>query len=368
MVFLLITLTACHKPEAGESGHGGNRYAGGFSILQEGELVRILVSNPWSSARNVKMEYVLAGPGDSIPASHAGKTIIRLPVRRVICLSTSHLAFLEALGETGKVTGISGSGYVSNPSLRERIARGEVFDVGYGRNLDYEEILRQKPDLVLVYGVDSEIAGFLEKFRDLGIPAVICGEYLEESPLGKAEWIRFVAAFFGKEPLADSLFRQVETAYLELARQAAGARPSPVVMVGLPYRDTWWIPGGRSYLARLIADAGGNYVGASGRSRESCVISMEEALVKSSGAGFWIHTGMVSTRGEILGTDPRLGSFPLFRQGKIYNNNRRVTPGGGNDFWEGGTFRPDLVLADLVRIFHPGLLPDDTLTYYKEVP
>jgi iron complex transport system substrate-binding protein len=138
-------------------------------------------------------------------------------------------------------------------------------------------------------------------------------------------------------------------------------------MTGMPYRDAWWVPGGRSYLANLIGDAGGNYIFNENDSHESFVISMEEAIIRSSSADFWIHTGMVSGKDEILAADTRFAGFTMFRQAHIYNNNRRSTPGGGNDFWESGTVFPDRILADLIRIFHPGLLPADSLTYYIEI-
>ena len=183
-------------------------------------------------------------------------------MKRVICLSTSHLAFLDILEEPDKVTGISGSLYISNPIIQKGILDGTIRDVGYGTNLNYEEVIRQKPDLVLVYGVDSEISGFLSKFQDLGIPAVIMAEYLEATPLGRAEWVKFTASFFGKEKMADSLFSGIERRYQHLAGLAGELKEKPDVVVGLPYKDNWWIPGGASYLARLIADAGGNYMGA----------------------------------------------------------------------------------------------------------
>ncbi len=367
MVILLLSLGSCSGPGSPGDTAAGNRYARGFTITTEGRVKRLEVTNPWESARDVRFTYYLIDRNDTVPATLRGRNIIRVPARRVVCLSTSHLAFLEAIGETDKVTGISGTGYVTSPAVRNRIDAGLTTDVGYGSNLNYEEILRQEPDLVLVYGVDSEIAGHLDKFRDLSLPAVICGEYLEDTPLGKAEWIRFAASFFGKEETADSVFSTVANNYLELAHRASGVKHLPTVMVGIPYRDSWWVPGGRSYLSCLIADAGGTYASGQNRSHESFVISLEEALIRASAAEIWINTGTACEPSDILAADPRLASFPLFTKGKIYNNNLRTTPAGGNDFWEGGTVRPDLALADLIRIFHPGLLPDDTLTYYRQI-
>ena len=367
MISWMLVIQSCHPERQQPAVPEGNHYAMGFTIQQDEGYSVLKVRNPWEQARNVEVEYYLIPRGDTLPDGLTGKNIIRVPVRRVICLSTSHLAFLEALGEAESISGISGIRYVSNPEIEMRIAEGKITDVGYGPNLDYEGIIRQKPDLVMVYGVDNEIVGFLDKFRDLGIPAVILAEYLEETPLGKAEWIRFTAEFFGKASKGDSIFSEIETKYLKLANKAGQADERPFVMVGLPYRDVWWIPGGRSYLAQLIADAGGIYVGRDNPSHESYVISREKAITLSSEASIWINTGNVASKSDIIAADSRFSQFPLFRLARIYNNNKRSTPGGGMDFWESGTLRPDLILSDLIRIFHPGLLPEEELTYYREI-
>jgi len=367
MISWMLVIQSCHPERQQPAVPEGNHYAMGFTIQQDEGYSVLKVRNPWEQARNVEVEYYLLPRGDTLPDGLTGKNIIRVPVRRVICLSTSHLAFLEALGEAESISGISGIRYVSSPEIEKRIAEGKITDVGYGPNLDYEGIIRQKPDLVMVYGVDNEIVGFLDKFRDLGIPAVILAEYLEETPLGKAEWIRFTAEFFGKASKGDSIFSEIETKYLKLANKAGQADERPFVMVGLPYRDVWWIPGGRSYLAQLIADAGGIYVGRDNPSHESYVISREKAITLSSEASIWINTGNVASKSDIIAADSRFSQFPLFRNARIYNNNKRSTPGGGMDFWESGTLRPDLILSDLIRIFHPGLLPEEELTYYREI-
>jgi iron complex transport system substrate-binding protein len=370
-VILFLLFLACHSSHREEANRGNfsgtNQYALGFSVHKGDQVTRLTVRNPWEKARNITFEYYLVDRNLEIPDSIAGRNIIRTPVMRVICLSTSHLAFLDAMNELDKLTGISGSSYISNPVIQKGILTGMIKDVGYGTNLNYEEIIRQKPDLVLVYGVDSEISGFLNKFQDLGIPAVIMAEYLEATPLGKAEWVKFTASFFGKEKIADSLFSGIERRYLQLTGIAKDLKEKPDVVVGLPYRDSWWIPGGASYLARLIADAGGNYMGRNNDSHESYVVSMENAIQLFSGADIWINTGMVTRKSEILASEERFKKLSFFGSARIYNNNNRSTPAGGMDFWESGTVQPDVLLGDLIRIFHPGALPSDTLIYYREI-
>lgn len=367
VVILGIFLQGCSQNNQKQVIPKQNHYAGGFEIYEGEDYIRLTVKNPWEQAQNVSVDYYLVDKKSEVPESLKDKTIIRVPVEKLVCMSTTHLAYLEKLGQLDKISGISGSQYVSNPSVRERISAGEIKDVGYGQNINYEEIIRQKPDLVMMYGVDSEITGIIQKFGDLGIPAILNAEYLESSPLGKAEWIRFMGAFFDQIQQADSIFKNIEIRYNQLVEKAAGAGPKPSVMVGLPYRDAWWVPGGESYLARLINDAGGNYLGKENSSHESYVVSFEEALLWASRADVWLNTGTAFYREDILAADPRFESFRVFQKGHIYNNNQRTSPEGGNDFWESGTMSPDVILADLIRIFHPELAGGDSLFYYREV-
>jgi iron complex transport system substrate-binding protein len=369
IIIFLIFLTIIYGCGSLEPNSGSdNMYAHGFSINEENGIRKLTVRNPWEKARNIEIDYYLIDKNLPFPSALAGKNIIQTPVEKIICLSTTHLAFLDALGEIDKVVGISGSSYVSNPFIRNGVDNSEIVDVGYGQNLNYEEIINRRPDVVMVYGVDSEITGFLNKFRDLGIPAILNAEYLEASPLGKAEWIKFVGALIDKSDMADSIFTAIEANYLRLSGIANSETDKPKVMLGLPYRDSWWVPGGNSYLAKLIADAGGDYIGKENTSHESFVISFEEALMWAEKADVWINLNMVSSKKEILNIDSRFGKFKVFRQGKIYNNNLRTTDFGGNDFWESGVVAPDHLLADLIKIFHPQLLPSpNLLEYYQEI-
>lgn len=359
--------SGCTRPGLETESVTGNTYALGFSVSSYQGTTRLTVRNPWENAKNIAFEYYLIDKSVEVPPSLTNKNIIRTPVERIICLSTTHLAFLDKLGEIETIDGISGSAYVTNPRILEKLAAGEIADVGYGMNLNYEEIIRRKPDVVMLYGVDSEITGILRKFRDLRIPVVLNAEYLEADPLGKAEWIKLVGALYNKSGMADSIFRSVEGKYNSWKDLAATAKKKPVVMMGMPYRDVWWVPGGESYMAKMIEDAGGEYLGKGNPSHESFVISFEEALFWSEQADVWINTGMVNTKNEILAADERFSKFRVFQRGKIYNNNKRATGAGGIDFWESGVMEPEVILSDLIRIFHPEIIESHELCYYKEI-
>ncbi len=342
-----------------------NQYAVGFAVEKMGAATKLTVKNPWEKARHVQVDYHLLPRDSAIPEFLTNHKIIRTPIQRIVCLSTTHIAFIDMLGETDKITGLSGSRFVSHPGVLQRVEDGLIADVGYGQNLNFEAIISLQPDIVMVYGVDSEIIGFLNKFEDLGITAVLNAEYLESSPLGKAEWIKFVSEFFGKRTMADSIFSSVAGAYNALALSTAEQASKPRVMVGMPYRESWWVPGGQSYMARLVADAGGEYLGKDQPSHESYIISYEEALIWASQADVWLNTGTVRSASEMLDIDSRFEKFGVFSSGRIYNNNLHMSPGGGYDFWERGTMEPHLILSDLIAIFHNSR--PDSLYYYLKI-
>lgn len=367
LFILIILIAGCENSrQQNQINENSNIYATGFLVEKKDNYTRLAVFNPWEKAKNVSVEYFLVEKNKIIPDELAGKSVIRTPVERVICLSTTHLAFLDVLDETGAVTGISGRQYVSNPKIRKRMEQGEVPDVGYGQNLNFEVIVNQKPELVMVYGIGSEVTGYTQKIEELGIPVIIIAEHLEETPLGKTEWINFIAPLFDKEDKAGQYFSKVEQEYNEVRMKTLSAENKPKVLVGSPYKDSWWVPGGKSYLAHLITDAGGYYLGTGNNSHESFVISFENAFAWAGQADVWINMGNLASKKEILSADERFKNFRVFNHGKVYNNIKRLSSFGGNDFWESGTVNPHLILKDLTSIFHPELQESD-LYYYQEI-
>jgi len=241
--------------------------------------------------------------------------------------------------------------------------------VGYGQGLNYEMLVDLEPDVVFLYGVEGNVTTTAGKLEELGIQTVFCAEYLEPDPLGKTEWIRLFAHFYGRENEANRSFTMLDSAYRELKDLCleVEAEDKPGVMTGLPWKDTWYIAGGRSFAARLIADAGGAYLWKDNPSQEAFPLDLESVFSKAVNADIWINPGVASSLDELRAFDERFGELPVLRQGNIFNNNARMSEGGGNDYWESATVRPDLVLADLISVFHPELLGDHSMFYYKKM-
>ncbi|HWR99993.1 MAG TPA: ABC transporter substrate-binding protein, partial [Prolixibacteraceae bacterium] len=266
-----------------------NVAATGFEIQKYGSWQKLTVVDPWQKSVNTRFDYFLVENGKKVPDDIKDQHIFFTPLKNVICLSTTHIGFLDALGEVTSISGLSGSKYLTNKEVNRGVAEYRIREVGYEGGLNYEMILQLKPDVVFAYGVGSEINAQVNKLQDLGIPVVLVGEYLEQSPLAKAEWIRFFGAFFGKEKLAMDVFAQISTNYNTIKATVADETDKPAVLTGLPFKDTWWMAGGQSNLAMLINDAGGKFLWNENQSKEAFPVSLEEVFLRAAQADFWIN-------------------------------------------------------------------------------
>ncbi len=341
--------------------------ATGFTIEHFGKFKKLTVIDPWQKSANNQFDYYLVERGKEVPEEIKGKQIFYTPLHNVICLSTTHIGYLDALGELSSVTGLSGSAYLTNSEIRKGIEESRVHEVGYDRGLNYEMIVKLKPDVVFAYGIGSEINAQINKLHDLGIPVVLVGEYLEQTPLGKADWIEFFGAFYGKGKEADAIFKKIKSSYDAIKSSVSGEKVKPGVLTGLPFKDTWWMAGGRSNLAVLIEDAGGNFLWNENTSREAFPVSLEEVFLRAAKADYWINCGNITKMDELLTFDARFGQVPAVEKSQVYNNNLHASPGGGTDYWESGVVHPDLILKDLVKIFHPHIYDNKDFNYYQKI-
>lgn len=281
-----------------------------------------------------------------------------------ICMSTSYAAALSMLGSQDCISAVSGIRYISDPVIKDRYSSGHISDVGYESLLDYESIMKIKPDMMFTYTVSGAVPPYISKLKSAGIPVTILYDHLESHPLARAEYIRLFGRLTGKREYADSLYKLTADRYEMIAGQDECRREKPVkVLLNIPYGDSWYIPGAESYMSRLIADAGGIVLGAEKGTSSSRTISMEEAYILSQQADVWLNPGNCRTRRELMSVHQLFPEFGPLAEGRpIYNNTLRITPEGGNDFWESGSMRPDLILEDLTAIFNGKDI--DSLNYF----
>lgn len=344
------------------------KYAERFDLQKKKGYILLTIKNPWQGAENVNQSYFLLQNGSSIPAGVDSANVIHVPIKSIICMSTTHLSMLSGLHEEETLKGISGADFLYEKKLLDLIESNKIADVGYEDNLNTELVIQISPDLIMVYGIGSESAGYLSKLKELGIKILFNADYIETDPLGKAEWIKVFGALFNKEKEADSIFSSLSEEYNNLKSYInKNSKNKPSVFLGLPWKDTWFISPGNSYVSRLISDAGGEYLWKDTKSEISMPFGIENVFIKAINADYWLNTGSVNNRNEITAVDTRLGQLPSFKNGSIYNNNNRVTPRGGNDYWESGSINPQIILKDIASILHPGLFPGYELYYYKKI-
>lgn len=284
------------------------------------------------------------------------------PMDRLICMSSSHVAAMSAIGADKHIIAVSGLKYISDQNLK----RNGVKDIGYDAALDYEAILELQPDLLVTYAVTGAEPSYVSKLRSLGVKTLVLHDHLEQHPLARAEYVRLFGALTGRMEVADTVYSEVRDRYLQLA--ASVDRTTKVkVLINIPYGDAWYIPGQDGYMSQLVRDAGGEILGAVPGESASSVVSLEQAYEYSHEADLWLNPGSCRTRGELAEAHhmfPRFG--PLAKDLPIYNNIRCVNEGGGNDFWESGAVRPDLILEDMISIMNhaKGGDPEESLHYH----
>ena len=251
--------------------------------------------------------------------------------------------------------------------MREHYREGDIRDVGYDTNVNYELLASLRPDIVFIYGVGGENTAVTDKFRELHIPFIYIGEYMETTPLGKAEWLVPFGELTDRREEAAALFTDIETRYDSLRMRAAAFAERPSVMLNAPYRDVWFVPGDRSYMVRLIEDAGGRYIFAGEASSVSRPISGEAAYLAARQADVWLNPNQAGNIGELKTQNPKFTDIRCVEQRRVYNCTRRKTPGGGSDFWESGALHADRVLRDIILCLHPeAAVPDEEGMYYFE--
>lgn len=341
------------------------KYADGFSVFALGNSTLVKVTYPFQGATS-GYSYLLVPKGQQPPPHDPAMRVIYTPLESIVCTSTTHIPHLDYLGETDKLVGFPTTDYISSEKMRQRIRQGKVVDLGVDKEMNMERLAALKPGAVMGYTMTGDYGQF-KKMEELGIPVVINAEYLEQHPLGRAEWIKFTGLFFDKEEEADSVFSMIEANYLETSRLLKPGMKTPAVLSGIVYGDAWFLPAGQNYAARLFKDAGCRYLWEDTGGNGYLQLSFESVYAKAHDADLWIGTGSYRSLDEIRAADLRYTRFTPFLKKQVYNYDARIGEKGGNEFLELGYLRPDLILMDLVKIAHPDLLPEHKLFFHRRL-
>jgi iron complex transport system substrate-binding protein len=339
-----------------------------FSVRYERSYKVVSVNESYPGGPPERYVLLQCGaPPPSLTGDLAGAQLVTVPITSLFVLSPTHLSLLADLDRIGVLTGVAQRSMVTDPGVARRIDAGAVVEFAKGGTaIDVERVVSSKPSLVMSGGTSNATFGVL---RNAGIPVAADTEWLEPTALGRAEWVKFMALFLNEERNAQERYGAMRDRYRALSARAMALPEAerPLVMTGRSTRGLFVIAGGRSYVAALIRDAGARYAWADNTAVGTATVDLEAQIQRAAGADIWINGGGWKNLAAMLDDEPRYRAFKAFRTGQVWVYERRETPSGGNDYWSRGITRPDLVLADLVRIFHSRLNPDHELEWYMPV-
>ena len=357
ILFVFICLTACrseqkkidtvvHKTSV--------KHAVGFDIEDHKQFKKLVIKSPYPNA-NQALEYILIPKGQKIPEDISDNKIIRTPIETLVVTSTTHIPMLELLNVEESLVGFPNLPYISSKKTRARIGNNKIKELGNEQNLNTEVLLDLQPDIVVGFAMtSSNVYSSIEK---AGIPVLLNGDWLEETPLGRAEWIKFFAVLFDKEQDGEFIFNEIERNYMEAVEIAKNANNKPSVLSGVLFKDVWNLPAGESFVARFLKDANTNYLWSDSEGKGSLSLSFETVFTKGQHADFWIAPGHYTSLEQLLNANEHYKEFEAFTSSNIYSFANKIGENGGVLYYELAPIQPHVVLKDIIKITHPELLP-----------
>ena len=367
---LFLTFIGCKKNETSITVSPtitGNliEYSKSLSIEKREGYSIVKVSNPWPDA-NKNFTYILKQKNGIVPDSLQKEITISVPIQSIVVTSTTNIPFLEMLGVEKSLVGFPHTDYVSSEKTRKLIDVGSVKNVGQNEKLNMERLIDLAPSIIVAFGVDNNNP-MIDNLQKSGLKVLIQADWMEQSPLGKAEWIKFFGALFGKEKEAKTLFDDIVKNYNAALLSVKNSKAETSVLYGSMYQDQWFVAKGNSWVAQFLRDAKANYLWKDIEGTGSLGLSFENILDKAKNAECWIAAGHYKSLAELEKSNPHYSQFDAFKNKNVYTFEAKVGARGGTIYYELAPSRPDLVLKDYIKIFHPELLPDYTLTFAQKL-
>ena len=341
------------------------KYARMIHVVQHEGYTDVTIDNPWKEGRVLhRYRLVPSAATQSQPTvKDDGFTLVRVPLQRSVVFTSVHAALLQQLGASRQVAGVADLKYMKVPYVREGVARGTIEDCGDGMSPVIEKIIDAEADAILLSPFEN--SGGYGRLEDINIPLIECAEYMEQSPLARAEWIRFYGLLYDRQRQADSIFAIVGSNYGLLKKVATTSRINPTVLMDKQTGSVWYVPGGRSTIGRMLQDARCNYPYAADEHSGSLALPFESVLEKCGEADVWLFrydSEQPMTRTRLMAEQPGYPQLRPVKTGRLYGCNVMTSM-----FYEESPFRPDYLLQDFIQILHPdipNLLP---LRYYQKV-
>jgi iron complex transport system substrate-binding protein len=340
------------------------KHAKGLSIITKDNYSLVEVSSPWPNSKK-KFLYILKKKNAVIPVEYKNVPQIQVPIKNIVLTSTTHIPSLEMLGEESKLIGFPNLNYISSEKVRNLIDAGKIKELGSNQTLNTEVLIDLQPDIIMGYGLDNSNPT-LDNLEKNGLKVILNGDWNEQSPLGKVEWIKLFGLLFGKEKQANEIFKSIEKTYNETLKLVEKTKTKPTVFSGSLYEDKWYLPQGESWGAKFITNANGNYLWAKTKGTGSLSLSFEKVYSIAKNADIWFMDQYTSLE-EIKNANPHYSQFKAYKTKNIYSFSKKKGKTGGVIYYELAPNRPDLVLKDLVKIFHPELLPNYQLYFFEKL-
>lgn len=326
------------------------KYAAHLTMVDYGDYIKADFRNPWDTTRT--LQTLLLVPSDKeLPADLPQGTVVRTPLRKSIVYTTIHNNLIDELGAGESVAGICDIKYIRNPRLRERIGKGKIADCGTSMAPNIEKILQLQPDAILLSAFEN--SNDHNKVGQTGIPIIDCTDYMESSPLGRAEWMKLFGRLYGKGHEADSIFETIEKAYLSTKARMKDVKERPIVLTEMIYGQTWDVPGANSTVGVFIEDAGGKNPFDSFKQSGSVKLAPEEVLYMAEDADVWLlkyFRNVPLTASELASDNPIYSRFKAWKEDKLYGCDTDKTT-----YFEDAAFHPHWILAEFANLFHPEL-------------
>jgi len=375
IILLTVSLPGCNTEQSSDKKHPATtdsipsanlfphkshpRYAELFSIEYKQQAKVVRLKNPFDTTRLLRT-YVLLPRGINPDTTLPEGQVVRIPLQRVALSQTTHIGFFHALRLLPVIEGVSQKRYVKNQQVRRAITNGKINAFGPSHNINVEKLLQVNPDLLFVAPFKDNK---YNKVKDVGIPVAVNSSYMETTPLARAEWVKFISYFFNREKQADRLFDSIANHYHRLSRMAQQKRARPTIFSGKKIGQVWYVPGGKSYMARFFEDAGAHYLWRDNSESGSVPLDFESVFYKAREADYWClienYAGEYSYS-QLSAENIHYKEFEAFNQRKILFCNTHTQP-----YYEQGILEPDVILADLISILHPDLLAEHRNKYYK---
>ena len=341
------------------------KYAKGLEIYKYDGYSVMKITKPWPEA-TTGFTYILKEKNGIIPDSLKQFTVISVPIQSIVVTSTTHIPSLEMLNVENTLVGFPSTNFISSVKTRKRIDAGKIREVGNNESLNTEILIDMKPNVIVSFGINNSNPT-IDNLQKSGLNVLINGDWTEQSPLGKAEWIKFFGALYGLDAKANTIFNIIENNYKDALALAEKTTLKPTVLSGAMFQDQWYVPQGESWVSVFLKDAKSNYLWKETKGFGSLSLPFETILDKAQNATFWIAPGDFSSLKQMSNSNPHYSEFSSFKNKKIYSYAINKGAKGGILYFELASARPDLVLKDLIKIFHPELLPNYQTFFFKKL-